>query len=178
MSHIRQYELTVGLPTHISAPEVLEHAAEEVARELDSCAGPSGSWKTLLPVLVDQREVVVVAVGRDAGERLRHERRQQVVLAADGGAHLAVGGDVVGGAQRAVEAEVQLELAGGVLVVAVAHVEAEPLAVVDDVEQHRTELLELVDVVAVGLGDALGQLAVLGRACSHIISGSIPIRNW
>ena len=57
---------------------------------------------------------------------------------------------------RAVEAEVELELPGGVLVVAVAHVEAQPLAVVDDVEQHRTELLEHVDVVAVGLGHALG----------------------
>ena len=108
----------------------------------------------------------MVAVGRDPGERLRHERAQQAVLARDGGADLAVGGDVVGGADRAVEAEVELELAGGVLVVAVAHVEAHPLAVVDHVEQHRTQLLELVDVVAVGLGDALGG-AVLAPAHPH-----------
>ena len=86
------------------------------------------------------------------------KRRQHVVLAPDGGADLAVGGDVVGGPQRAVEAEVQLELAGRVLVVAVAHVEPERWPVLDDVEQHRTELLELVDVVAVGLRHALGQL--------------------
>ena len=66
-----------------------------------------------------------------------------------------------------VEAEVQLELAGRVLVVAVAHVEAERLAVLDHVEQHRTELLELVDVVAVGLGDALGRRAVLGLLEPH-----------
>ena len=33
--------------------------------------------------------------------------------------------------------------------------------------QHRTELLELVDVVAVGLGDALGDLAVLGLLEPH-----------
>ena len=77
----------------------------------------------------------------------------------------------------AVEAEVQLELAGRVLVVAVAHVEAERLAVLDDVEQHRTKLLELVDVVAVGLGDALGRAPSSGRL-SHIISGSMPSRNW
>ena len=133
----------------------------------DSCAGPVGIVEDVVAVLVDQREVVVVAVGRDAGERLGHERRQQVVLAPDGGAHLAVGGDVVGRAQRPVEAEVQLELAGRVLVVAVAHVEAERLAVLDDVEQHRAELLELVDVVAVGLGDALGHLAVRGRLQPH-----------
>ncbi len=89
------------------------------------------------------------------------------MLAPDGRADLAVGRDVVGGAQRPVEAEVQLELAGGVLVVAVAHVEAERLAVFDDVEQHRTQLLELVDVVAVGLGDALGHLAVGGPLEPH-----------
>ena len=89
------------------------------------------------------------------------------MLAPHRGAHLAVGREVVGGPHRAVEAEVQLELAGRVLVVAVAHVEAESLAPVDHVEQHRTELLELVDVVAVGLGDALGQLAVLGLLQPH-----------
>jgi hypothetical protein len=105
------------------------------------------------------------------------KRRQQVVLAPDGGAHLAVGGDVVGGPHGPVEAEVELELAGGVLVVAVAHVEPERLTVLDDVEQHRTQLLELVDVVAVRLGHALRLLAVRGLR-SHIISGSIPIRNW
>ena len=136
--------------------EVLEHPAEEVARDLRQLRRPLGVVEDVVAVLVDQREVVVVAVGRHAGERLGHPRRQHVVLAPDRGAHLAVGREVVGGPQRAVEAEVQLELAGGVLVVAVAHVEAEPLAPVDDVEQHRTELLELVDVVAVGLGDALG----------------------
>jgi hypothetical protein len=70
-------------------------------------------------------------------------------------------------ADRAVEAEVQLELAGGVLVVAVAHVEAERLAVLDHVQEHRTELLELVDVVAVGLRDALGLRAVLWALEPH-----------
>ena len=89
------------------------------------------------------------------------------MLAPDRGAHLTVGREVVGGPYRPVEAEVQLELARRVLVVAVAHVEAESLAPVDDVEQHRTELLELVDVVAVRLGDALGQLAVLGLLQPH-----------
>ena len=157
---------------------MLEHAAEEVARDLRQLRRAVGVVEDVVALVVDQREVVVVAVGRHAGERLGHEGRQQVVLAADRGAHLAVGGDVVGGAQRPVEAEVQLELAGGVLVVAVAHVEAERLAVLDDVEQHRTQLLELVDVVAVGLGDALRALVALAACCSHIISGSIPIRNW
>ena len=89
------------------------------------------------------------------------------MLAPDRGTHLAVRRDVVGGPNRPVETEVQLELARRVLVVAVAHVEAEPLAPVDHVEQHRTELLELVDVVAVGLGDALELGAVLGLLEPH-----------
>ena len=110
---------------------------------------------------------MVVAVRAHARERLRHEGRQQVVLAPDRGADLAVGRDVVGRPDGAVEAEVQLELAGRVLVVAVAHVEAERLAVLDHVHQHRTQLLELVDVVAVGLRDALGRLARLGLLEPH-----------
>ena len=133
----------------------------------DSCAGPLGSWKTLLPSVVAEREVVVVPVRAHARERLRHERRQQPVLAADGGTDLAVGRDVVRGADGPVEAEVQLELARRVLVVAVAHVEPQRLAVLDHVHQHRTQLLELVDVVAVGLRDALGHLPRLGLLEPH-----------
>ena len=146
---------------------MLEHPAEEVAGELRELRRAVGVVEDVVALVVHQREVVVVAVGRHAGERLGHEGRQQVVLAADRGAHLAVGGDVVRGAQRAVKAEVELELAGGVLVVAVAHVQAQRLAVLDHVEQHRTQLLELVDVVAVGLGDALGLLALAGLAQPH-----------
>ncbi len=108
---------------------------------------------------------MVVPVRRHARERLRHERGQQPVVAAHRRADLPVGGDVVGGAHRPVVAEVQLELTGGVLVVAVAHVEPHPLPVIDHVEQHRTQFLELVDVVAVGLGDALG--LGLGLAAAH-----------
>jgi hypothetical protein len=52
-------------------------------------------------------------------------------------------------------------------VVAVAHVEAERLAVLDHVHEDRAELLELVDVVAVGLRDALRLLAVLGALEPH-----------
>jgi hypothetical protein len=59
------------------------------------------------------------------------------------------------------------ELAGRVLVVAVAHVEPHRLAVGDDVEDHRPQLLELVDVVAPGLGHALGRVAVLGELQPH-----------
>ena len=51
--------------------------------------------------------------------------------------------------------------------VAVGHVEAERLAVFDDVEEHRTQFLELVDVVAVGLGHALGLSAVLALLEPH-----------
>ena len=61
--------------------------------------------------------------------------------------------------------------------VAIAHVEPEPLAPIDDVQQHRTELLELVDVVEWGLVMPSGSLPATG-CLSHIVSGSIPIMNW
>src|SRR5215207_674992 len=145
---------------HQSA-EVIQHAAEEVTGGVRQLRRPALVVENVGAVLVDEGEVMVMAVRRDARERLRHERREEAVLAAHRGAYLAVGRDVVGGPNRAVEAEVEFELAGSVLVVAVGHVEAERLAVFDDVEEHRTELLELMDVVAVGLGHALGRRAVL-----------------
>ena len=147
--------------------EVLQHAAQEVTGGVRQLRRAALVVEDVVAVVVDEREVVVVPVRRHARERLRHEGRQEAVLAAHRGADLAVGGDVVGRLDGAVEAEVQLELAGGVLVVAVGHVEAELLAVFDDVEEHRTQFLELVDVVAVGLGDALGQRAVLGLLEPH-----------
>ena len=52
--------------------------------------------------------------------------------------------------------------------VAVAHVEPQGLAVGDDVEDHRAQLLELVDVVAPRLGHALGRRdAVVGELQPH-----------
>ncbi len=132
-----------------------------------SSAGPLLSWKTLLPSSSMSVKWWWCPLAEHARERLRHEGRQQAVLATHRGADLPVGGDVVGRLDGAVEAEVQLELAGGVLVVAVAHVEAERLAVFHDVEEHRTQFLELVDVVAVGLGHALGLSAVLALLEPH-----------
>ena len=146
---------------------MLEHAAKEVQRYLRELRRSGGVVEDVVSRLVDQGEVVVVSVCGDTGERLRHEAREQVVLASDGGADLTVCGDVVSGAQWTVEAEVQLELAGRVLVIAVAHVEAERLPVVDHVEQHRTQLLELVDVVAVGLGDAGRRRAIVAAPQPH-----------
>ena len=104
---------------------------------------------------------MVAAVGRHAHERLGHEAREGSQLAAHLLAYLPVGGEPVGGELGPVEVEVQLELAGGVLVVALDHVEAHGLAVLDHLVDEGLELGELVDVVAVGLGHALdGWLAV------------------
>ena len=82
-------------------------------------------------------------------------------------ADLAVGGEPVAGAQRVVEGEVELELARRVLMVALDHVEAHGLGVLDDAEEDGTQLLELVDVVAVGLGYASRGLAVLAALEPH-----------
>ena len=82
--------------------------------------------------------------------------------------NLAERGQVVGGRLGTVEAEVQLDLARCVFVVALDHVQAERLPVLDDLVDDRLELGELVDVVAVGLGHALDRgRAVLGELEPH-----------
>ena len=82
-------------------------------------------------------------------------------LAADLLADLAVCREVVGGLLGAVEAEVQLQLPGRVLVVALDHVEPHRLPVLDHLVDDRLKLRELVDVVAVRLRHALdGRRAV------------------
>uniref|UniRef100_A0A6J5Z7Y9 Unannotated protein n=1 Tax=freshwater metagenome TaxID=449393 RepID=A0A6J5Z7Y9_9ZZZZ len=146
---------------------MLEQPTEELKSRLRERRRAVRIGEDVVAIVIDESEVVVMAVCRHAGERLRHERRQQVVLAADRGADLTVGRDVVGGLDRTVKAEVQLQLAGGILMVAVAHVEAHLLAVFDNVEQHRTQFFELMDVVAVGLRDADRRLARKRLAQPH-----------
>ena len=110
----------------------------------------------------------MAAVRRDAHERLRHEAREGVELAPYLLADLAERREVVGGLLRPVEAEVELDLSGRVLVVALDHVEAHPLAVLDHLVDDRLELGELVDVVAVGLRLALdGGIALVVELEPH-----------
>ena len=97
----------------------------------------------------------MAAVRGDAHERLRHEAREDAELATDLLRNLAERREVVGRLLGAIEAEVELDLAGRVLVVALDHVEPELLPVLDHLVDDRLELRELVDVVAVGLRDAL-----------------------
>ena len=97
----------------------------------------------------------MAAVGGDADERLRHEAGEGVQLAPHLAADLAVRREVVGRPLRAIELEVQLELAGGVLVVALDHVDPHRVGVLDDAVDQRLQLGELVDVVAEGLRHAL-----------------------
>ena len=87
------------------------------------------------------------------------------MLPRHGGADLAIRGEVVRGADGTVEEEVELELARRVLVVAVGRRDAELLAVLDDVEDDLAQLLELVDVVAPRLRQALD--AVVRPAHPH-----------
>ncbi len=114
------------------------------------------------------RDVVVTAVRRDAHERLRHEARERVELAADLLADLPEGREVVGRLLGPIEAEVQLDLPRRVLVIALDHVEAHALPVLDHLVDDRLELRELVDVVAVGLCLALDRgLALLVELEPH-----------
>ena len=93
----------------------------------------------------------MAAVGRNAHERLAHEAGDNVELARDLRADLAISGEPVRGAQRVVVVEVQLELAGRVLVVALDHVETHLATIFDDPHIDRAQALELIDVVAIGI---------------------------
>ena len=104
----------------------------------------------------------MAAVGRHTHERLGHEARERARFAADLPADLAVGRQPVGGELGPIEVEVQLELSGGVLVVALDHVEAHRLAVLDHLVDDRLELAELVDVVAERLGHPVQDRLAVG----------------
>ena len=122
-----------------------------------------------------QGNVVVAAIGRDAHEGLAHEAGDDVELARHLGADLAVGRQPVGRPQRIVIGEIELELAGRILVIALDHVEAHLAAIVDDAEIDRTQALELIDVIAIRIGIAAGRLAVLVLLEPHHLGlGTVP----
>ena len=106
-------------------------------------------------VALPQRDVGVTSVRRDAHERLWHEARKSAELAANLLADLPEGREVVGRLLGPVEEEVELDLAGRVLVIALDHVQPELLPVLDHLVDDRLELRKLVDVVAVRLRHAL-----------------------
>ena len=118
---------------------------------------------------------MVAAIGRDAHEGLAHEAGDDVELARHLRADLAIGGQPVGGPQRVVIGEVELELAGRILVIALDHVEAHLAAIVDDPHIDGAQALELVDVIAIGIGIAAVRLAVLVLLEPHHLRlGAVP----
>ena len=114
-----------------------------------------------------EAHVVVTARGRHAHERLGHEAGKDAVLTRHLGTDLAIGGQTVGVAQHVIEHPVQFQLAGRILVVALDHVEAHLTGVFDHLHGDRAQRLELVDVVAIGLGIAVFRLAVLVEFQPH-----------
>src|SRR5437667_10802772 len=121
---------------------VVKDPAHELKADLRQLRRSVCVVEDIVTGVVDEREVVVRTVRRDTGEGLRHEARDHAVLARDGGADLAIGREVVRGAEGPVEEEVELELSRRVLVIAVRRVDAELLAVIDDVENDVAKLLE------------------------------------
>ncbi len=114
----------------------------------------------LLLAAAPQREVVMATGRRDAHEGLRHEAGDQVEFARDLRADLAVRGESIGRAQAIVIHPVELELTRRVLVIALDHVETHGARVLDRTHEHGTQRLELVDVIAVGLGESPVRQAV------------------
>ena len=154
--------------------EVLEDAADGVQADLTRLLAVVGVRVEGVLVAAPEGDVVVAAVRRDAHERLRHEAREGVELAPHLLADLAERREVVGGLLGAVEAEVELDLAGRVLVVALDHVQLHLLAVLDHLVDDRLELGELVDVVAVRLCLALdrGRTALVQLQPHHLGLGA------
>ena len=74
-------------------------------------------------VVLPERDVVVAPIGRDTHERLGHEAGEQAELTPDLFADLPVGRETVGRILGRAEGEVELQLAGRVLVVALDHVQ-------------------------------------------------------
>ena len=95
-----------------------------------------------------------------AHERLAHEAGDDVELARHLSADLAVSGEPVGGSERVVVGEIELELSGRVLVIALDHVEAHLAAIIDHPHVDRPQALELIDVIAIRVGVAAGRLTV------------------
>ena len=158
----RRYELTVGAVMAVSARRWVEHTADGVQPGLRGQAGIVAFGQEHVHVVLPERDVVVAAVGRHTHEGLGHEAGEEPELPAHLPAHLAVGGQAVGRLLGPVEGEVELQLARRVLVVALDHVEPHGAAVLDDPVDDRLELGELVDVVAVRLGDALDRGGAVG----------------
>ena len=104
---------------------------------------------------------MVAAIGGDAHEGLAHEAGDDAELARHLRADLPIGGQPVGGPERIVIGEIQLELPRRILVIALDHVEAHLPAIVDHPHIDGPEALELVDVVAIGIGIAAVRLTVL-----------------
>src|SRR5689334_16887994 len=103
----------------------------------------------------------MAAIGRHPHEGLAHEAGDDAEFARDLCADLPVGRKTVSGPQRIVESEIELELAGGVLMIPLDHVEAHLPAVFDYAHIDRAQALELVDVVAIRIGIAAVWLTAL-----------------
>ena len=110
---------------------------------------------------------MVATRGGNAHERLGHEARNEAVLARHLGADLAVGRQPVAVPQDIVEHPVELELPGCVLVVTLNHIEPHGFRVRHDLHERGAQLFELVDVIAIRLGDAAIGAAVRAAFQPH-----------
>src|SRR6187549_1020579 len=103
----------------------------------------------------------MATIGRHAHEGLAHKAGDDAELPRYLRADLAIGGEPVGGPHAIVEGEVELELAGRILVIALDHVEAHLAAIFDYAHVDRPQALELIDVVAIRIGVATCRLTIL-----------------
>ena len=121
----------------------------------------------LLFATCPEGHIVVTTGSRHAHEGLGHEARDVSHLASHLRAYLPVSGEPIARSQSVVEGEVELQLPRRILVIALNHVEPHGLGVFDGLHEGRAQLLELIDVVAIRLGDATVRPAILAAFQPH-----------
>ena len=114
-----------------------------------------------------QRYVGMTTRGRHPHEWLGHKACDQVVFARDLGTDLSIGREAIGVAGDIIEGPVELKLPGRVLMVTLDHVQSHGVTILDHLHKHRTQRLELIDVVAVGVRETTVRLAVRAALEPH-----------
>ena len=110
-----------------------------------------GSVDHLIFATRPKGHIVVTARRRDPHEGLCHKAGNQIHFACNLGANLTVSRQAVCIAQTIIVHPVQFKLTGGILVIALDHVQTHRSRILNNFHKGRTQTFKLIDMVTVGL---------------------------